>query len=74
MYDVKTKWDDIPYELETPVYTHQTIAQQKRRLIKDALNYGLKLKSVDEVPDALNNSVDARTKRVNATLDQRAKS
>jgi hypothetical protein len=40
--------EDIPYEEETVPYTSEAIHLQKRRLIKDALNYGLKLKAIDE--------------------------
>ena len=48
-YDYKPNMDDPPYEQrETTEYTEQTIASQKRRLIKDALNYGLKLKALDQ--------------------------
>jgi len=48
VYEVTTVLDDIPYEMETSHYTNLSIAVQKRRLIKDALNYGLKLKAIDQ--------------------------
>ena len=40
--------DAIPYENETEEYTQLTIANQRKLMVKDALNYGLKLKSQDQ--------------------------
>ena len=48
VYDVHTKMDAIPYENETEEYTQLTIANQRKLMVKDALNYGLKLKSQDQ--------------------------
>ena len=45
VYDIKTNIDAIPYENETEQYTQLTIANQRKDLVKEALNYGLKLKS-----------------------------
>lgn len=47
-YILKTKTDQIPYENETQEYTENQIAIQKRKLVKEALSFGLKLKAIDQ--------------------------
>ena len=46
-YTVKTNTDQIPYENEIKEYTENQIAIQKRKLVKEALSFGLKLKAID---------------------------
>ena len=46
-YTVKTNIDQIPYENEIKEYTENQIAIQKRKLVKEALSFGLKLKAID---------------------------
>lgn len=46
-YTVKTNNDQIPYENEIKEYTENQIAIQKRKLVKEALSFGLKLKAID---------------------------
>lgn len=47
IYERVTDVNNIPYEEETRPYTENSIANQKRKLVKDALNHGLKLKAID---------------------------
>ena len=46
-YLVKTKLDKIPYENETKDYIVQTITNQNRHLVSEALKLGLKLRAID---------------------------
>ena len=47
-YEYVTDINNIPYEKETQIYTESSITNQRRKLVKDALNHGLKLKAIDE--------------------------
>lgn len=51
-YDLKTDWGNIPYEKESVGFMNDSIAIQKRKLVEEALNFGLKLKAIDEDFDA----------------------
>ena len=46
-YALQTDMDRIPFEKETEAYTTNSIALQKRSLMKEALLYGLRLKAMD---------------------------
>lgn len=48
-YTIKTKLHDIPYVDETAHFTEQSIYDQQRKLMKDALGHGLKLRAQDLV-------------------------
>ena len=47
-YERVTDIKNIPYEEETTHYMENSISQQRRKLVKDALNHGLRLKAIDQ--------------------------
>lgn len=47
-YENVTDINKIPYAEETAQYIEKSISNQRRKLVKDALNHGLRLKAIDE--------------------------
>ena len=59
-YLVKTELEKIPYEKETKDYIVQTITNQNRHLVSEALKLGLKLRAIDYQH---NNKTNVRTEK-----------
>ena len=67
-YENVTDINNIPYEEETSQYMEKSIRNQRKKLVQDALNYGLRLKAIDQAVET-----DAQKRRAQSQMQSRTR-